>query len=403
MRRVALMAGAAAASLGFAAVAECGAQPVRQRPARIAPDSGRMDSLAAVSNRMAMAEGELMRLAAQLMTSQEAEQRLAEALREAIVARVVDARLRDIQTQLYAAAARKTALASRLRLKCAQDTLGPEGYLGVNFTGIDVRPESDGRALYYFPTSPEIVSVEPGSPAQRGGLRAGDQLTAIGGYDVARAVPLDALLKPGARVVVRVLRGGREESIAVVVGKRPDDAASPCTWAEEALVASRLAPQVTLGLPPAPQAGQRPPAMPSRAAPAGGMVRGLFFGRPSRPDSVSDSARATFRAEFAPIAPFAPAGNMIGGAQLLPLDADWRETVGVDKGLLVLSVATGTPAEAAGLRKGDVIVSVADSAVASPVTLWRRFSEAGPQGVTLKVMRARRQTSIVLRPRDPRQ
>ncbi len=350
-----------------------------------------------------MAEGELMRLAAQLMASQEVEQRLAESLREAAAVRVAGARLRDIQVQLYAAAAKKTALASRLRLECAREAQGPEGYLGVNFTGIDVRPERDGRALYYFPTSPEIVSVDPGSPAQRAGLRAGDQLAAMGGYDVARPVPLDALLKPGARVVVRVLRGGREESMAVVVGKRPDDAASPCNWAEEALVASRIAPQVTLGLPPGPQAGQRRPAIPSRDAPALGMVRGLFFGRASRPDSLSDSARATFRVEFAPIAPFAPAGNMIGGAQLLPLDADWRETVGVDKGLLVLSVATGTPAEAAGLRKGDVIVSVADSAAASPVTLWRRFSEAGPQGVTLKVMRGRQQTTIVLRPRDPRQ
>lgn len=372
--RIAIVVGAVAVM----AAAPAGAQP---RPRRIVVDSARTDS--SFTFRIAVEPGDLLRMVGELMAARQAEERLAQTLREAQAMQADAARMRDIEEQLAVVARRNAGLASAIRLQCARDDVAPDGYLGVNFVGLDVRRVNDGPALYYFSANPKIVSVEPGSPAQRAGLEADDQVVAIAGNDVTKPVPLAALLKPGARVVVRVDRGGQQKDVAVTVGKRPDDAPSPCDGLDDVLTASRWAPQISILRAPA-------PARSPRAAPGGAIARVW----------TSDSARSG--QGFAFITPFAPAGNMIGGAQLLTLDSEWKETVGMDKGLLVLSVARGTPAEAAGLRKGDVIVAAGDSTLTAPVTLWRLFNQAGSSGLSLKVMRARQPIAIVLRAGEPR-
>lgn len=353
----------------------------QSRPRRIVVDSSRTDS--SFTFRIAVEPGDLLRMVGELMAARQTEERLAQALREAQTMQADAARMRDIEEQLATVARRNAGLASAIRLQCARDDPAPDGYLGVNFVGLDVRRVNDGPALYYFSANPKIVSVEPGSPAQRAGLEADDQVVAIAGNDVTKPVPLAALLKPGARVVVRVERGGQRKDVTVTVGKRPDDAPSPCDGLDDVLTASRWAPQISILRAPSPERSPRGP---------GGAIARVW-----RSDSASSPGQG-----FAFITPFAPAGNMIGGAQLLTLDAEWKETVGLDKGLLVLSVARGTPAEAAGLRKGDVIVAAGDSTLTAPVTLWRLFGQAGPSGLPLKVMRARQPITIVLRAGEPR-
>jgi serine protease Do len=372
--------GALALAAGVAiAPAVTGAQP---RPRRIVLDSARTDSTAAFH--IAVEPGDLLRMVGELMAARQTEERLAQMLREAQVTQADPGRMRDIEDQLALVAKRNAGLASVIRLQCARNDLAPDGYLGVNFLGLEVRRVADGPALYYFSANPRIVSVEPGSPAQRAGLEADDRVISIAGNDVTRPVPLAALLKPGARIVVRVERGGQRKDITVTVGKRPDDAPSPCEGLDDVLTASRWAPQISILRAPNPE--RSPRALP------GSVIARMWS---------ADSGRSP-RQGFAFITPFAPAGNMIGGAQLLTLDAEWKETVGLDKGLLVLSVARGTPAEAAGLRKGDVIVAAGDSTLAAPVVLWRLFSQAGPSGLPLKVMRGRQPVTIVLRAGDPR-
>lgn len=93
---------------------------------------------------------------------------------------------------------------------------------------------------------------------------------------------------------------------------------------------------------------------------------------------------------------------MIGGASFLTLDTEWRETLGVDKGLLVLAVAAGSPAQAAGLRKSDVVLAVGDTPVATPGALWRIVNQAGKDGVTLKIQRGKQPITIVLKVGDGR-
>ena len=61
------------------------------------------------------------------------------------------------------------------------------------------------------------------------------------------------------------------------------------------------------------------------------------------------------------------------GAVIAPLNADLAEKLEIEteEGVVILSVRDGSPADDAGLRKGDVIVSV-DGAEANSVELRRR-------------------------------
>lgn len=324
----------------------------------------------------------VMRLVGELLTSRQMEERVALALREAMGGRADEARARELEAQLGTLARRSAGLLSTIRLQCASEMDQPEGYLGVSFEGIEVRREGSGPAMYHFGRSPRVTSVEPGSPAARAGLEAGDLIVAVAGNDVTRPVPLGSLLKPGNRVVVRVARAGRERDLAVTVAKRPDDYGSPCAGIDDAIAGARWAPQAAFV-----------PRGSAAAAPRAGTIV----------TSDGPVVARTSPSGFAFVTPFATQGpNMIGGASLLTIDDEWRETLGVDRGLLVLAVAPGSPADASGLRKGDIVLAAGDSSVASTGALWRMVNTAGNNALTLKVQRARQPVTVVFRAREPR-
>lgn len=324
----------------------------------------------------------VMRLVGELLTSRQMEERVALALREAMGGRADEARARELEAQLGSLARRSAGLLSTIRLQCANEMEHPEGYLGVSFEGIEVRREGNGPAMYYFGTNPRVTSVEPGSPAARGGLEAGDMIVAVAGNDVKRPVPLGSLLKPGNRVVVRVARAGRERDVPIVVAKRPDDYGSPCAGIDDAIAGARWAPQAAF------------------------VPRGTFTATPRPGTPITSDAPVVARATpggFAYVTPFATSGpSMIGGASLLTIDDEWRETLGVDRGLLVLAVAPGSPAETSGLRKGDIVLSAGDSSVASTGALWRLVNVAGNNALTLRVQRARQPVTVVFQARERR-
>lgn len=69
-----------------------------------------------------------------------------------------------------------------------------------------------------------IVSIEPGSPAERGGLLIGDTLMAIDGTSVRRHDDIQARLTPesvGTSVRLRLIRGGEVKELTVTIGERP--------------------------------------------------------------------------------------------------------------------------------------------------------------------------------------
>lgn len=332
-------------------------------------------------------QGDVARLIAELMASRQMEERIAMAVREARSDRPDAVQTRQMEGQLMSLVRRNAGLMSAIRLQCSRDDMQPEGYVGIAFEGIEIRRMNDGPALYSFGPAPVITSVDPGSPAQRAGLEPEDLVLAIAGNDARKPIPLEEILRPGQRVNFRITRGGQTRDFSVTVAKRADDHGSPCAGVDD-LIASRSAPQAVM-------IRQRSP---EGAAPPGGAVtggtgrtrsEGVMLPRSENPNMFTWS-----------VSPYPTVGNILGGASFITLDADWRETLGVDKGLLVVAVAPGSPTHAAGLRKGDVLVSAADSTVTTQATLWRIVSANAATGVTLKVMRGGKPVNIVLKGRE---
>ncbi len=73
------------------------------------------------------------------------------------------------------------------------------------------------------PTAVRVVEVEPGSPAERAGLKTGDMLIAIGGAIVAGVDDLVRLLdhdKVGSTVLIEVARQGQRHTFPVIPRER---------------------------------------------------------------------------------------------------------------------------------------------------------------------------------------
>ena len=75
--------------------------------------------------------------------------------------------------------------------------------------------------------------------------------------------------------------------------------------------------------------------------------------------------------------------------------------VGTPRGVLVLSVASGTPAAQAGLRGGDVVVSVDGRRVDSPSVLraliLREDADDGTHELPLEIVRKKATRTVTLR------
>jgi len=85
------------------------------------------------------------------------------------------------------------------------------GWLGVS-TGATSRP----GAL--------VVAVQPGGPANRAGLQAGDVIVRFGDRPIEQPEDLAGItleLEPGTSVALEVLRNGRPETVRVTLGTRP--------------------------------------------------------------------------------------------------------------------------------------------------------------------------------------
>jgi S1-C subfamily serine protease len=95
------------------------------------------------------------------------------------------------------------------------------GYLGVGAQ--PVRLPSGLEQQLGQETGLLLVSVEPGSPADQGGLLLGDTIVALDGQPVRHMDDLLALLssdRVGETLPVRIVRSGQVQELKVVVGER---------------------------------------------------------------------------------------------------------------------------------------------------------------------------------------
>lgn len=96
-------------------------------------------------------------------------------------------------------------------------------FLGIQY--IDITPEIAQQFRLPVRQGIGVQGVQPGSPADRGGVRAEDIITRIGsdtlrhGGDLRRAL---RELRPGQTVTLTLMRGGRESAVTVRLGEASD-------------------------------------------------------------------------------------------------------------------------------------------------------------------------------------
>ena len=97
------------------------------------------------------------------------------------------------------------------------------GYLGVGLQPVPLPAHLMNKLGREQAHALMVVSVEPESPAERGGVFLGDVLTAVDGRAIDETAALLAHLdagSPGRVLEWQVLRGGRVETVAVTVGEK---------------------------------------------------------------------------------------------------------------------------------------------------------------------------------------
>lgn len=237
------------------------------------------------------------------------------------------------------------------------DNVLPRGWIGLNLDGpheLSVRP--DGEYIRYF-DYPEVLSVEPNSPAERAGLQHGDLVIAYDGSDLRRtSINVTRMFVPDRRIAVAVRRDGEPRRYTVVVGRAPDFGRH----------------RVELNFTPM-QPSMAPPAPPDMPADVPMTFSGEFPGGRLMTGAVVISMNGVF------------------GAALSTVNADLAKALGLSRGVLVTEAPRGTPAAVAGLRAGDVIVRVGGHAVASvPELRAAVMRDVSDGAVTLDVMREKK-------------
>jgi len=312
---------------------------------------------------------------------------------------------RNIEQQLARTAREAFAVMSVIESRCLEQRISPpRGHLGVTIDNEGMI--RDGRIVQYVAS---IASVEPGSPAATAGLQAGDRLISVAGRDFSGGMPrLGDVLEPGRRIVVRIQRDGLEREVPVVVGQGTPRMDPACPEYERVMQPLRMGTIArvwvrdtsdgdgnrVITMLPTPRApllrSPTPPAAPTPATAAVAPTPPTPPAAPPTPGVYVFGYTRGATSEFA----------YYNGAQLRQLDDDWRSVLGIrsgTEGVLVNEVAPGSAAAAAGLKSGDVILSVDGTVATSPLVVVRLLSLDDRDETRLRVVRARDTRTVVFK------
>lgn len=326
-------------------------------------------------------------------------------------AAALDVAHRAVSERLRAVTELGVSLRERLTSLCPPQTV-PDGWMGVTFSSTMAASRTgDGPVSYRFLESPVVESVDPGSPAERAGMQRGDRIVLLDGVDVrSREFDFVQLLKPGSRLPIRVIRDGQARDVTLRIVRRPQTVVQHCPWMDTRVAAAfaEASPGVTvvtrggIGF-AAPEPADAFARVQTRTGPrvARAPEAPPFPPSPSTPVAARAPAEAPMIVALPSTPAIAYAGRyarraLVAGAELVQLNEGLQAVVGTDEGVFVIDVARGTPAAAAGLRGGDVIVSAGGVSVSHPVTLQRVIESSDNHEVTLKVIRPRQPGMITL-------
>jgi S1-C subfamily serine protease len=304
-----------------------------------------------------------------------------------------------------------TALFSALGFTVAQEQTPPQSYLGVGLVSAD--------------KGVEVQQVAPDSPAAAAGLQVGDLILQIDGKDVTADSIRDVMsgYAVGDTLALSVERSGETLDLSATLAERPADMDSAPNFqrTERPMLGVRLedsdkgvtVAEVVAGS-PAEVAGFKVGDIITKigdtevktAEEAINVVRALKVGDEVTVTVQRDGADVTLTATLAgsmsiqgsmgniPMDQM-PFFSMIGGngylgVEFVTLDetAAKEHNVTQTDGALVQAVTTGSPAETAGLKAGDVITAVNNEPVDAEHTLSDRLVAYEPADViTLTVLR----------------
>ncbi len=227
------------------------------------------------------------------------------------------------------------------------DPTGDELTPGDSYLGIgprDITPNRVATLKLKDDSGVEVTDMDHDAPAAKAGVHIGDVLLTFNGQKVESAEHLKKLIHEtptGRTVQLGISRNGEPVSLAVTLGSRR---------------------QMNAGLPKAP-----------RLPPAGNG----FFDTP--PDMSMNILQASSKS----------------GLLVENLTPQLGDFLGVrnGNGVLVRSVEKGSPAEAAGLRAGDVIVRIEKDPVAD-MSDWHRLTHKRNGKTAMGVVRDKREQSV---------
>jgi C-terminal processing protease CtpA/Prc len=374
-------------------------------------------------------EGEIESVAAQLMMVTQLQARASQALEALRYAQAADANrsqveaaVRQLREQIDQAAQRSQTLRTQLASLCDRNAK-PQGYMGITFSAtMRADARASGTEVFRFAENPTVETVEPGSPAERAGVTKGDEIILIDGQSVVgRDIVFNQLLRPGARLPLRVRRDGDTRDVLLLIKQRPTSLDSGCPFLDARIMAAFGDPMSIGRLPLSGAIVRTAPLPPSAAPPAGTRVRVARAPDPSTPVAVGANTGVVTVMPASPLVPSVPmpapnpvesappdqrnvfvfsrmsAPMVIAGATIVRTNADLRETFGVKSGVLVLDVARGSPAYNSGLKGGDVIISVGRIAVASPVAIQLAIERADGTELPLRIIRKKKEQPLTLR------
>ena len=219
---------------------------------------------------------------------------------------------------------------------------GQGSYLGV---GLDeVTPETVSRLKLKAERGAVVVDVAVDSPAAKAGIQKDDVIVRWDGEQIESAIQLSRLRRetpPGRTVRLGIVRDGREMEVSAQLAERPQRASRVRGRVFTPRVAStRIRPERVI---------------------RGGAIRRI-------------------------------------GMQMMSLTPQMAEYFGLVQrsGALVTWVDQDSSVAKAGLKAGDVILTIGGESVDNPAEAWRTLRQKAGETVEIKVMRDRREQSFTV-------